>query len=570
MKKFTVLILFVCMLTSACAPVVSPNDTDTTASVETTSAPAPVTVPEELEWEKSEAELISLLSMTVGEIREKHGELEFFQSKDGPGNVSCFAERLAGVQLLFKNRDAREKLSDTLIPDEIIIGEEYEKAVAGVSLGDVGKGIEWSYAEFAPDIVTVLDGKEYSLKAIREKTYETFPLGHPQYSQSEKDVWSEYMCKDPVGNITEIRIAKLKEAETRDTFSVISNAGNINVRQIDLALDSRATNIYKYDFDERYSLFIIDGHDFYPEDPNGTYKIEALMIDAASAETVLRHELCTLPYSVNNVDFRFLHTSDGAQLVAWKNFPSEYHYAYEIKLVDGEFEIAETKEPVKAWSRERIVSADGKYIAFNTRESLVDADGGIDLLMPDGTLCRVIENRPGGEHMRVYVAYGFIGTKMIYKICGWEYIFGYGTYDMETGEKQEWLDGLDLIGVGPERFYTRGSRISEAEWKCGVFAHWPEGYPEKLASSYNRTTINKEYIVEAKPKNYEMDITGCSLEYTPDGWLVVNDDVIRLYNDRFTVLHTAFERCNKNETYRDLILVYENNITVVVPDRPQE
>ena len=128
MKKQIAILILACMLLSACAPVVSPNDTDTTASAETTSAPEPVTVPEELEWEKSEAELISLLSMTVGEIREKHGELKFFQSKDGPGNVSCFAERLAGVQLLFKNRDAREKLSDTLIPDEIIIGEEYKKA----------------------------------------------------------------------------------------------------------------------------------------------------------------------------------------------------------------------------------------------------------------------------------------------------------------------------------------------------------------------------------------------------------------------------------------------------------
>ena len=66
-------------------------------------------------------------------------------------------------------------------------------------------------------------------------------------------------------------------------------------------------------------------------------------------------------------------------------------------------------------------SLSASRVIYNTRESLADADGGIDLLMPDGTLCRVIENRPGGEHMRVYVAYGFIGTKMIYKICGWEY-----------------------------------------------------------------------------------------------------------------------------------------------------
>lgn len=99
--------------------------------------------------------------------------------------------------------------------------------------------------------------------------------------------------------------------------------------------------------------------------------------------------------------------------------------------------------------------------------------GGIDIVYSDGRVERICENvmlddMVNGKKADIGEVTGYIPTAFIdenrfaYKIGGWEWTKGFGIYDISTGEKTEYLDGLGLQAFDEEgNFYV--SKVTSYE-----------------------------------------------------------------------------------------------------------
>jgi len=153
-----------------------------------------------------------LLTMTAAEIRSTYGSLKLEYSEHGPGQPVYSMKYLPGVLLVFHNWNMDDPLTDDMVPSELIITEEYSRAVHGITIGsnieDCTETILWSdlwyhvingtanlQAEFSGYTVTyTISGENLSLPA--EDTAHEY----------DWDVWEADYIKNPTGRIVEIRI----------------------------------------------------------------------------------------------------------------------------------------------------------------------------------------------------------------------------------------------------------------------------------------------------------------------------------------------------------------------------
>ncbi len=115
-------------------------------------------------------------------------------------------------------------------------------------------------------------------------------------------------------------------------------------------------------------------------------------------------------------------------------------YAIVIAEKNGAFSHTVTARDV--YTYEYATSPDGKYAAYRTFDG--EGNGTVNVKYPDGSVKQVLsDDRSGslGSH-RGYGPCEFIdNTRFVYWISGYEWMAGYGIYNVETGEKTEVLEG---------------------------------------------------------------------------------------------------------------------------------
>ncbi len=150
------------------------------------------------------------LDMTVAELRNAYGELEFLYSEHGPGQPVYSLEKLPGVLLVFYDHNMDDPLTDNMTPDELIITENYADPVHGLNIhGYMGNhlGIPWSDVEHSPMTGYATFTAEYDDYVLSVTAQDTFPA-FPEDS-SDKDAltkWKSTMLEVAAGWVVEIRI----------------------------------------------------------------------------------------------------------------------------------------------------------------------------------------------------------------------------------------------------------------------------------------------------------------------------------------------------------------------------
>ena len=553
----------------------APVDTvvpDTTVLPETTAAPTVDVIPDVTLWDKDAHEITDLLSMKICDIKAKYGTL-ILAERDSRANLSVYTiEKLGGVLLIFENRDRTLALDDMLTPDKIRLTADYEGEIAGLKIGEDGEGVLWNDAVCADAPATMLIGADYIITALYEETDATFPDGYPGWSDEKLAAWREAFCKKPVGNIVDITVEKKKEILPKGELEVISNLYNTSVHDVEMPLRTSLANYTVFDYDDRYVLYVIENRNVWPNLMSGktdTYNIELYVIDTLLGKVIYNENIATVTdeNGVNDHRVQLLHTEKAAELsiVTWQG---ERIVSYDLDISESGTFLTEKDSVLPYVSRERHTSPDGKYTVFCVYEDLVDCNGGIDLLMDDGSCKRLLANNPGGEGLENYNVYGFIDdTTFAYSIGGWEHIKGYGTYNIATGEKKEYRGTDHLIAAHDGYIYIKESeRYDDAGMRVGtaLCSIDKDGNRKRIAAMtvFRLEDGKRIYICEAKAG--EVDLANTSQFFEGLGWLVI-DDTVNFYSADFSKLLVSIDPPSDNTRLYENVHVYNRAITVVTP-----
>ncbi|MBE6679156.1 MAG: hypothetical protein E7598_01390 [Ruminococcaceae bacterium] len=205
---------------------------------------------------------------------------------------------------------------------------------------------------------------------------------------------------------------------------------------------------------------------------------------------------------------------------------------------------------------EDLASPDGKYSVYQIIE---DGDNiGVDVKYPDGRVKRVLTGARDGD-LASHRGYGpceFIDdTRFVYWISGYEWIAGYGIYNVETDERIEVLEGQDPLAFFDGGFFTNTSK-DYIVWE--IYRHDLNGNNTLIAS---REKIDGTFTLKED----------CYYFYDGGLWFEVqgNPEYIK-YNgdDDEAVAYSAdFEKCfGKIQNMSGLnkhMFVYDGNIVAI-------
>lgn len=138
-----------------------------------------------------------------------------------------------------------------------------------------------------------------------------------------------------------------------------------------------------------------------------------------------------------------------------------------------------------------VESEDGSWIAWHRNSAedrsqsglwIRDAAGGTRHIKTNVTLDDVPEDHDGQAigAVRGYSPVGFIDeTTLVYRIGGWEWMWGYGYYDAVTKEIREVENGRTVLAVGNGFLYT--AEVGNYSYDA-VYKEYPDGTEELLTS----------------------------------------------------------------------------------------
>ena len=154
----------------------------------------------------------ALLTMTVADIRSTYGELKLEYSEHGPGQPVYSMKYLPGVLLVFYNWNMDDPLTDNMIPAELIITEDYSRAIHGITIGsnieDRTDKIYWSDAWYVVINGTVnLQAKFNDYTVTYTISGEGLNLpAEDTANEYEWDAWEAEYTQNPTGEVLQIRI----------------------------------------------------------------------------------------------------------------------------------------------------------------------------------------------------------------------------------------------------------------------------------------------------------------------------------------------------------------------------
>ncbi len=237
-------------------------------------------------------------------------------------------------------------------------------------------------------------------------------------------------------------------------LKILLNAYDFDIRYISLPNTARGL-YYDYDgpaFASDKRLFRVDRTKEY-----GTFDLYLVDIKAGAVIDTLTVYSDIMPTNamIQNGDYilyRMYYDTDLEKSVVETAFKVTYENG---ELICNKFEIE-----MYPFYQEYIENSDKTIRVYRANDD-EGGHGGIDIVYSDGRVERVCENVMldddiGGKKAGIGDVTGYTPTAFIdenrfaYHIGGWEWTQGYGIYDISTGEKTEYLDGLGLQAFDDE------------------------------------------------------------------------------------------------------------------------
>lgn len=173
--------------------------------------PAQTDAPAEDPFAAEYPQLAELLTLTVGEIREKYGEMTLEYSEYGPGQPVYSLEKLDGVLAVFSRWDMNTPLTDDMTPYELILTGDYPDRVKGLSVGmraeDAAEIAVWdeAWAELVNGTASTKSTfGGYTLTAVMADFGVEIELDYVGFWP----LWREEYRQAPTGEVVQLRIGK--------------------------------------------------------------------------------------------------------------------------------------------------------------------------------------------------------------------------------------------------------------------------------------------------------------------------------------------------------------------------
>ncbi|MBR3998312.1 MAG: hypothetical protein IKI93_08215, partial [Clostridia bacterium] len=213
-----------------------------------------------------------------------------------------------------------------------------------------------------------------------------------------------------------------------------------------------------YRYDDRYTVYVTCDM---VTDRNGEFfnaDSKIVVVDNEKGQIVLEYEIGDLygyPNSSYGLNCMYLFSVH----LGYEESPEQVYimdYAYKIDFTGGSVTVSDGADEFDWYKQiQKVVyTSDGKTAAVMTDDSLWN-DGGVDIHYPDGRVERILDSVYwNGETVTDindvigYTPEAFIDdTHLVYSIGGWEWRYGFGIYDLESGESWESEKNYRVLGV---------------------------------------------------------------------------------------------------------------------------
>ncbi len=300
-------------------------------------------------------------------------------------------------------------------------------------------------------------------------------------------------------------------------FKLISNNADFEIKQIVFENASGAYHPIK--LDEKLYICMIDQRRSRGE------------VDLHVVDTVKGEHLASLSLKSEKFPSQVMYTDEGIILYNFyydteKQQPV-IECAFDVKYGNGDLTcIPKYDFDLFPHYDDYIRSPNGSVTVYKTVDDLA-GHGGIDILYSDGRIERIAENvmlddKIGNKKADIGDVKGhspiaFLDdNRFVYRIGGWEWTWGYGIYDISTGEKIECLDGLGLQAIDEEgNFYV--SEVVSYEPKS-YYKITPEGESILIASNDENPPEGVIQLVGHSNRSVGfIDNYGSIYEFTEDG-----------------------------------------------------
>ncbi|MBQ8207373.1 MAG: hypothetical protein IJZ89_01405 [Clostridia bacterium] len=300
-------------------------------------------------------------------------------------------------------------------------------------------------------------------------------------------------------------------------FKVVSNDAGFEIKQIVFENGSDAYHPIK--LDEKLYLCMVDQR-------KSRGEVDLHVVDPVKGE-----HLASLSLKSEKFPSQVMYTDEGIILYNFyydteKQQPI-IECAFDVKYQNGELTcIPKTDFDLFPHYSEYIKSPDGSVTVYRTLDD-VNGHGGIDIVYSDGRSDRISENimldddiggkKAGLGDVKGYSLIAFLDdNRFVYRIGGWEWTWGYGIYDISTGEKTEYLDGLGLQAIDEDgNFYV--SEVVSYEPQS-YYKITPEGESILIASNDENPPEGVIKLVGHSNRSVGfIDNYGSIHEFTEDG-----------------------------------------------------
>lgn len=171
-------------------------------------------------------------------------------------------------------------------------------------------------------------------------------------------------------------------------------------------------------------------------------------------------------------------------------------YAYRVDFSDGNVTISDGTDEFDWYSRglSAAYSPDGKTAAIASDDS-EHHDGGVDIYHADGRVERILDtvhlNYVTVNDINDVIGYNPVAflddTHLVYRISGWEWSYGFGIYNIETGENVKSTKNYRVLGVHDGAVYAAYENDGRNDYGISKMELWkitPDGGETMLAATH--------------------------------------------------------------------------------------
>ncbi|MBE6679310.1 MAG: hypothetical protein E7598_02165 [Ruminococcaceae bacterium] len=282
---------------------------------------------------------------------------------------------------------------------------------------------------------------EVFIIVVAEKNNENVALEYLFYSET---------ISEPIS----IRaLEKMPESPINEPFKVTNNPANLKIKELILPLKGERPRICKFKYDERYMIYVTaeilknDRTDF------RSCAYDLFIIDKKTGMIVFKKDLNTS--DTEGYPKRITYIDDGCIIhdITVEGDVTTTSCAYKISKAGEVFTVEATTLDAYPLIENKTASPSGEYIAW---EKYIDGwgNGGIEVKYPDGSVKRILTNISLGNSPECKaksigdaIGYGIVGfvddTHIAYSISGYEWLIGYGIYDLNSGKATEYREERD-------------------------------------------------------------------------------------------------------------------------------